>query len=94
MCVQLIKKCLHPLWDSNTHCHVHLLSRHQSAGQNWDTEIANRLSENVSKLKKLGKTVANKNVIQEKIKRRLNFGNACYHSVNNLLSSRVLSKKT
>jgi hypothetical protein len=24
--------------------------------------------------------------------RRLNFGNACYHSVQNLLSSRLLSK--
>ncbi|PNF43054.1 hypothetical protein B7P43_G04737, partial [Cryptotermes secundus] len=26
------------------------------------------------------------------IKRRLNSGNACYHSVQNLLSSRLLSK--
>jgi hypothetical protein len=31
-------------------------------------------------------------VIQEEIKRRLNSGNACYHSVQNLLSSRLLSK--
>jgi hypothetical protein len=30
-------------------------------------------------------------LIQEKIKRRLNSGNACYHSVQNLLSS-LLSK--
>jgi hypothetical protein len=28
----------------------------------------------------------------EEIKRRLNSGNACYHSVQNLLSSRLLSK--
>jgi hypothetical protein len=31
-------------------------------------------------------------LIQEDIKRRLNSGNACYHSVQNLLSSRLLSK--
>jgi hypothetical protein len=31
-------------------------------------------------------------LIQEKIKRRLNSGSACYHSVQNLLSSRLLSK--
>jgi hypothetical protein len=31
-------------------------------------------------------------MIQEEIKRRLNSGNACYHSVQNLLSSRLLSK--
>jgi hypothetical protein len=31
-------------------------------------------------------------LIQEEIKRRLNSGNACYHSVQSLLSSRLLSK--
>jgi hypothetical protein len=43
--------------------------------------------------KYLGTTVTNQNLIQEDIKRRLNSGNACYHSVQNLLSSRLLSKK-
>jgi hypothetical protein len=37
-------------------------------------------------------TVTNKNLIQEEIKRRLNSGNVCYHSVQNLLSSRLLLK--
>jgi hypothetical protein len=37
-------------------------------------------------------TVTNQNLIQEEIKRRLNSGNASYHSVQNLLSSRLLSK--
>jgi hypothetical protein len=32
------------------------------------------------------------NLIQEEIKRRLNSDNACYHSIKNLLSSRLLSK--
>jgi hypothetical protein len=36
--------------------------------------------------------VTNTNLIQEEIKRRLNSGNACYHSIQNLLSSRLLSK--
>jgi hypothetical protein len=31
-------------------------------------------------------------LIQEEIKRRFNSGNACYHSVQSLLSSRLLSK--
>jgi hypothetical protein len=31
-------------------------------------------------------------LIQEEIKRRMNSGNACYHSVQSLLSSRLLSK--
>jgi hypothetical protein len=31
-------------------------------------------------------------MIQEEIKRRLNSGTACYHSVENLLSSHLLSK--
>jgi hypothetical protein len=30
--------------------------------------------------------------LEEEIKRRLNSGNACHHSVQNLLSSRLLSK--
>jgi hypothetical protein len=36
--------------------------------------------------------VANRNLIQAEIKRRVNSGNACHHSVQNLLSSRQLSK--
>jgi hypothetical protein len=36
--------------------------------------------------------VTNQNLFQEEIKRRLNSGNACYYSVQNLLSFRLLSK--
>jgi hypothetical protein len=46
----------------------------------------------VSQFRNLGTTVTNQNLIQEEIKRRLNSGNACYHLVQNLLSSRLLSK--
>jgi hypothetical protein len=69
-----------------------LLSRHQNVGQDRDIKIANRSFENVSQVKYLGTTVTNQHLIQEKIKRRSNFGNACYHSVQFLLSSRLLSK--
>jgi hypothetical protein len=34
----------------------------------------------------------NQNLIKEEIKRRFNFGNVCYHWVQNLLSSCLLSK--
>jgi hypothetical protein len=36
-------------------------------------------------------TVTNQNLIHEEIKRSWNSGNGCYHSVQNLLSSRLLS---
>jgi hypothetical protein len=70
-----------------------LLSGHQNVGQNRDIKIAHRSFENVSQFKYLGTTVRNQNLIQEEIKRRLNSGNACYHSVQSLLSSRLLSEK-
>jgi hypothetical protein len=70
-----------------------LLSRHQNVGQNREIKIANRSFENVSQFKYLGTTVTKKkNLIQEEIKRRLNSGNACYHSVQSLPSFRLLSK--
>jgi hypothetical protein len=69
-----------------------LLSCHQNVGQNRDKRIENRLFENESKFKYLGTTVTTENLIQEKIKRRLNSGNACYHSFQNLLSSCMLQK--
>jgi hypothetical protein len=40
----------------------------------------------------MGATITNQNLIQVEIKRRLNSGNACYNSVQNILSSRLLSK--
>jgi len=46
----------------------------------------------VEEFKCLGTTLTNQNSIAEEIKSRLRLGNACYHSVQNLLSSRLLSK--
>jgi hypothetical protein len=69
-----------------------LVSRDQNTGQNREIKIGNRSFENVSQFKYLGTTVTNQNLIQEEIKKRLNSGNACYHSVQSLFSSRLLSK--
>jgi hypothetical protein len=69
-----------------------LLSRLHNAGQNHDIKIGNRCFENVVQFRYLRTTITNQNLIQEEIKRRLNSGNACYHSVQNLLSSRLLSR--
>jgi hypothetical protein len=51
-----------------------------------------RSFENVSQFIYFETTVTNQNFIQEEIKRRLNSGNACHRSVQNLLSSHLLSK--
>ena len=40
----------------------------------------------------MGTTLTNQNSILEEIKSRLKLGNACYHSVQNLLFSWLLSK--
>jgi hypothetical protein len=69
-----------------------LLSHHQNAGQNHDIRIPNTAFENMAQLKYLGMTLTNQNLIQVEIKRRLNMGNACYLSVQNLLCSHLLSK--
>jgi hypothetical protein len=69
-----------------------LRSRYQNVGQNREIKIANRYFKNVTEFRYLGTTITNQTLIQEEIKRRLNSGNACYHSVQNLLSSRLLSK--
>jgi hypothetical protein len=69
-----------------------LLSRHQNAGQNHDIKLADRSFENVAQFRYLGTAITKQNLIQEEIKRRLNSSNACYHSVQNVLSSRLLSK--
>jgi len=56
-------------------------------------KIDNSSFERVEEFRYLGTTLTNQNSIQEEIKSTLNSGNACYHSVQNLLSSSLLSKK-
>jgi len=55
-------------------------------------KIDNSSFERVEQFKYLGTTLTNHNSIQVEIKSRLKSGNACYHSVQNLLTSGLLSK--
>jgi len=48
--------------------------------------------EGVEEFKYLGTALTNQNSFQEEIKSKLKSGNACYHLVQNLLSSSLLSK--
>jgi hypothetical protein len=64
-------------------------SRHQTAEQSNYIRVANKSFENVAKFKYLGSTLTN--CIYEEIRSRLNSGSACYHAVQNLLSSCLLS---
>jgi hypothetical protein len=68
------------------------MSRHQKSEQYHDVRVANESFENVAKFKYLEMTLTNQNDIHDKIKSRLNSGNACYHSVQNLLSSCLIIK--
>jgi hypothetical protein len=69
-----------------------LLFCHQNAVKNHDIKIANRCFETVAQFRYLGTAITNQDLIQEEIKRRLNSGSACYHSVHKLLSPRLLSE--
>src|SRR5215510_12264896 len=62
------------------------------AGRGHSVKTDNSAIERVEEFKYLGVTLTDQNSIQEEIKRRLKLGNACYHSVQNLFSSRLLSK--
>jgi sorting nexin-29 len=69
-----------------------LMSRHLNSGQNQNIRTANELFESVAKFEYLGTTLTNRNDIHGEIKSRLNPGNACYYSVQNLLSSLLILK--
>jgi len=70
-----------------------VMSQDQNAGQSHSMKLDNSSFERVEEFKYLGTTSTNQNSIQEDIKSRLKSGNGCYHSVQNLLSSSLLSKK-
>jgi hypothetical protein len=65
-----------------------MLSRHQNVGQNIDIKIANKSFKKCHSPNIWERS----NLIHEEIRRRMNSGNTSYHSVQNLLSSRLLAK--
>jgi hypothetical protein len=68
------------------------VSRCQKAGQRLSIKIAYMSFEDAAKFKYLGTTLTDQNCVHEEMKSRLNSGSACYHSVQSLLSSRLLSR--
>ena len=69
-----------------------ITSRRQNLIQNQNIVVGNLSFENVEKFRYLGVTVTNTNDSREEIKCRINMGNACYYSLEKILS-RLLSKK-
>ena len=70
-----------------------VMSWDQNAGRSHNMKNDNRFFEMVEEFKYLGTIVTNQNSIQEEIKSILKSGNACYHSVQNVLSSSLLTIK-
>jgi len=66
--------------------------RDHTAGWIHSVRTDNSTFEKVEEFKYSGTTLTKKNSIAEEIKGRLKKGNACYHLVHNLLSSKLLSK--
>ena len=71
-----------------------VMSRYQNAGRIHSVRTDSSTFVRVEEFKYLGTTLTNQTSIPKEIKSRLRSGNACYHSVQNLLSSRLLSKNS
>ncbi|KAJ4443320.1 hypothetical protein ANN_04988 [Periplaneta americana] len=67
-----------------------IMSYDQNIVRNVNIKIANLSLKEMEKFKYLGATVTNINDTLEEIKRRINMANACYYSVEKLLSSSVV----
>jgi hypothetical protein len=70
----------------NTEKTKYVVYRHKSAEQTQKLLIGNKSCENAAKFKYQRTTVTIQNCIHEDIKNRLNLGNGCYNSVQNLFS--------
>jgi hypothetical protein len=68
-----------------------VMARDRNAGRSQSMKIDNSI-ERAEEFTYLGTTLTHQNSIQAEIKSRLKLGNACYYSVQNLLSSRLLLK--
>ena len=68
------------------------MCREPDAGRSHSIKINSSTIERVEEFKYLGTTSTNQNSIQEEIKSRVKLWNACYNSVQDLLSSSLLNK--
>jgi hypothetical protein len=59
----------------------------QNSKRSHNMKIGKSSFEMVEEFRYLGTTLKNQNYIHEEIKSRLKSGNACYHTVQNLLPS-------
>jgi hypothetical protein len=66
-----------------------IISRHPNSGQK---HVANESFQNVAKLKYFGTILTNQDDIHDEIKSRLNLGNVCCYSVQNMTSRRTSKK--
>jgi len=71
-----------------------VMSRDLNVGPSDSIKIDYSPFERVEEFNNLGTTLTNQNSIQGEIKCRLKSGNVCYHLLQNLLSSSLLSKNT
>ena len=69
-----------------------IMSRDQNAGRSHNLMSDNISFERTEDFKYLVTTLTNQNSIQKEIKSGLKSGNACYHSVQNFMSSSLLFK--
>jgi hypothetical protein len=71
-----------------------IVSQDQNAGQSRNLSIVNKLLRKGGAVKIFGnRPKKNQNSILVEIKSRLKSGNACYHSVQNILSSKNIKIK-
>ena len=88
-------KCLAVIYGLEVHTDktkYMVISRDRRAGRGHSVKTDNSSIERVEEFKYLGMTLTDQNSNQEEIKSRLKLGNACYHSLQNLLSPMLLSK--
>jgi hypothetical protein len=68
------------------------MSHGHKIGQKHSIKIAKQFFIDVAKFKYLGTTLTDQNCMHEEMRSRLNSGNDCYHSVQSLSSSYLLSR--
>jgi len=69
------------------------MSRDRNVRRSYSIKTDNSSIESVEEFKYLGTNLTNQNYVHKEIKSRLKLGNACYYSMQSLLSFSLLSKK-